>query len=67
MGVDHLILSADKMVGLFMHKATWVTFLRLQLLAGKILHDASAERVAQHVDSGLQTVPAGKGEMGRKQ
>lgn len=40
------------------HKDTWVTFLRLQLVAGKILHDASAEGVAQHIDSGPQMVPA---------
>lgn len=65
MVADLVVLHVDHRVGLFLlfdHGAVRVTFLSLQLLAGKVLHDAGADRVAQHVGGGTQPVPAESGE-----
>lgn len=61
--IECVIFLADKLVGLLIlldHRVAHLSILTLQLSTGKVLHDASPERVTQHVGGGTQAVPTEK-------
>lgn len=58
--IARVVLLTDGLVGLLVlldHRVLQFGILNLQLFAGKVLQDAGAERVAQHVGGGTQAVP----------
>ena len=60
MVVEWIVFLTDKLVGLLIlldNRVANLSILTLQLSTGKVLHDASPERVTQHVGGGPQTVP----------
>lgn len=57
---ERVVFLADQLVRLLVlldDRVAQLGVLVLQLAAGKMLHDAGAKRVAQHVGGGTQAVP----------
>lgn len=60
MVVDCVVVLADELVWLLIHFDDRIAHIRIlswQLIPGQMLHDASPERVAQHIGGGPQPVP----------
>lgn len=67
--IDGVVLLTDQLVGLlsaFSNRAAHLRILTLQLSAGKVLHNASPERVTQHIGGGTQAVSKERQESGYK-
>lgn len=63
--VERFIFLADKVVGLlvlFDYRVMNLGDLIVQLSAGKVFHDASPQRISQHIGGGTQAVPDVRGE-----
>lgn len=68
--IDWIVFLADQLVGLLVvldDRVAHFSILTLQLFTGEMLHDASAQRVPQHVGGGAQTIPEGRREGTEKQ